>query len=149
MLNITYVAQLVKNPPAMRKTWVRSLGWEDPLEKGKTTYSSIWPGEFHRLYSLWGRKESDVTERLSLSQAWFVSVVCEPTGLSWGPEPRLPGHPPLERALEAPLAYFLQTDGRPTEACAVRSYHKPAGTLLLQDASGEEAVSGPGPAHPA
>jgi len=35
------VAQLVKNPPAMWKTWVRSLGWEDPLEKGKATYSSI------------------------------------------------------------------------------------------------------------
>ena len=29
------VAQLVKNPPAMSETWVRSLGWEDPLEKGK------------------------------------------------------------------------------------------------------------------
>ena len=29
------VAQLVKNPPAMRETWLRSLGWEDPLEKGK------------------------------------------------------------------------------------------------------------------
>jgi len=29
------VAQLVKNPPAMWETWVRSLGWEDPLEKGK------------------------------------------------------------------------------------------------------------------
>ena len=35
------VAQLVKNPPAMRETWVRSLGWEDPLEKGKVTHSSI------------------------------------------------------------------------------------------------------------
>ena len=35
------VAQLVKNPPAMQETWVRSLGWEDPLEKGKTTHSSI------------------------------------------------------------------------------------------------------------
>ena len=35
------VAQLVKNPPAMRETWVRSLGWEDPLEKGKATHSSI------------------------------------------------------------------------------------------------------------
>ena len=31
------VAQLVKNLPAMRETWVRSLGWEDPLEKGKAT----------------------------------------------------------------------------------------------------------------
>ena len=35
------VAQLVKNPPAMRETWVWSLGWEDPLEKGKVTHSSI------------------------------------------------------------------------------------------------------------
>ena len=34
-------AQLVKNVPAMRETWVRSLGWEDPLEKGKATHASI------------------------------------------------------------------------------------------------------------
>ena len=37
------VAQLVKNPPAMQETWVWSLGWEDPLEKGKATHSSILP----------------------------------------------------------------------------------------------------------
>ena len=35
------VAQLVKNPPAMWETWVRSLGWEDPLEKGTDTHYSI------------------------------------------------------------------------------------------------------------
>ena len=35
------VAQLVKNPPAMWETWVQSLGWEDPLEKGTATHSSI------------------------------------------------------------------------------------------------------------
>ena len=35
------VAQLAKNPPAMREIWVRYLGWEDPLEKGKATHSSI------------------------------------------------------------------------------------------------------------
>ena len=35
------VAQLVKNSPAMQETWVWSLGWEDPLEKGKVTHSSI------------------------------------------------------------------------------------------------------------
>ena len=35
------VAQLVKNLPVMRETWVQSLGWEDPLEKGKATPSSI------------------------------------------------------------------------------------------------------------
>ena len=43
MFNIkcTLVAQTVKNPPAMQETWVRSLGWEDPLEKGLATHSSI------------------------------------------------------------------------------------------------------------
>ena len=35
------VAQMVKNLPAVRETWVQSLGWEDPLEKGKASHSSI------------------------------------------------------------------------------------------------------------
>ena len=35
------VVQQVKNPPAMRETWVQSLGWEDPLEKGTATHSCI------------------------------------------------------------------------------------------------------------
>ena len=38
---VPLVAQLVKNLPAMQETWVWSLGWEDPLEKGKATHSSI------------------------------------------------------------------------------------------------------------
>ena len=37
------VAQLIKNLPAMWETWVQSLGWEDPLEKGTATHSSILP----------------------------------------------------------------------------------------------------------
>jgi len=37
----TLLAQTVKNLPAMRETWVRSLGWEDPLEEGMATHSSI------------------------------------------------------------------------------------------------------------
>ena len=47
------MAQTVKNPPAMRETWVRFLGWEDPLEKGTDTRSSILPGELHGMYSPW------------------------------------------------------------------------------------------------
>ena len=39
-LRASLVAQLVENPPEMWETWVRSLGWEDPLEKGKATHSS-------------------------------------------------------------------------------------------------------------
>ena len=52
------VSQLVKNPPAMRETWVESLGWEYPLEKGIATHSSILenPGESHGLYSPQGHK---------------------------------------------------------------------------------------------
>ena len=56
------VAQLVKILPAMRDTWVQSLDWENPLEKGKATHPVFWPGEFHGLYSPWGSKESDMTE---------------------------------------------------------------------------------------
>ena len=61
------MAQLVKNPPAMQETYVRSLGWEDPLEKGKATHYSILAWRIRGLYSPWGCKESDTTERLSLS----------------------------------------------------------------------------------
>ena len=41
ILRASLVAQLVKNMPAMRETWVRFLGWEDPLEKGTVIHSSI------------------------------------------------------------------------------------------------------------
>ena len=50
----------------MQETWVRSLGWEDPQEKGKAAQPVFWPGEFHGLYSPWGHKESVATKRLSL-----------------------------------------------------------------------------------
>ena len=40
-IKASLVAQVVKNPPAMRETWVQSLGWEDLLEKGTATHSSI------------------------------------------------------------------------------------------------------------
>ena len=38
---VSLVAQMVKNPPAMRKTWIPSLGWKDLLEEGMATHSSI------------------------------------------------------------------------------------------------------------
>ena len=40
-MSASLVAQMVKNLPAMQETWVRSLGWEDPLEKETATHSSI------------------------------------------------------------------------------------------------------------
>ena len=67
------MAQLVKNPPATRETWVRPLGWEDPLEKGKATDSSILAREFQELYNPQGCKELDMTERLKQHRIklWF------------------------------------------------------------------------------
>ena len=62
------VAQLIKNLPAMGKTWVQSLGWEDPLERKRLPTPVFWPGECHGLCSPWGRKESDTTKRLHFRQ---------------------------------------------------------------------------------
>ena len=59
---------MVKNPPAMQETPVRSLGGEDPLERKMGTHSSIllwrilWTEEPGGLYSAWGRREADTTE---------------------------------------------------------------------------------------
>ena len=52
---------------------VWSLGWEEALEKGKIPTPVFWPGEFHGLYSAWGRKESDKIEQLSL-YVWHALI---------------------------------------------------------------------------
>ena len=61
------VAQLVKNPPAMQETWVGSLGWEDPLEKGNAAHSSIPAWRIPWAVQSMGHRESDTTEWVSLS----------------------------------------------------------------------------------
>ena len=75
------MAQMVKHLPAVRETRVRSLGWEDLLEKEMATHSSTlaWriprteePG---RLYSPWGRKESDTTERVLCLLPLLISLI--------------------------------------------------------------------------
>ena len=69
---------MVKNLPATWETWVRSLGWEDHLEKGTATNSVLWPGEFLGQrslagYSPWGHKELDMTQQLSL----LLHTICK------------------------------------------------------------------------
>ena len=60
---------VVKNPPAMQ-TWFWYLGWEYPSwRRERLPTPEFWPGEFHRPYSLWGHKELDMTEQLSLLKA--------------------------------------------------------------------------------
>ena len=63
------MAQVVKNQPAMRETWVQSLGREDPLAKEMAAHSSILAWKIPWMEDLGGlqstrRKESDTTERL-------------------------------------------------------------------------------------
>ena len=73
--------QTANNLPAIQETWVRSLGWEDPLEEEMATHSSIpaweipWTEEPGRLQSM-GHKESDTTERLTLSEQLTLSHFC-------------------------------------------------------------------------
>ena len=59
------LAQPLKNPPAMRETWVQSLGWEDPLEKGKATHSNILA------WRIPGITESDTTKQFSPFLSFF------------------------------------------------------------------------------
>ena len=74
------MAPTEKNLPAMQETWVRFLGQEDPLEKGMATHSSIlawkipWAEEPARLQS-WGRKESDMTERLHFTYGVLAEML--------------------------------------------------------------------------
>ena len=80
---------MVKNPPAMLETRVQSLGWEDPLEEGMATNSSIpaWRipmdrGTCQATYGPWGHKESDMTEQLNTastySREWAMFIGTSP-----------------------------------------------------------------------
>ena len=89
---VSLVAQMVKNLPAVQETQemqVQTLGWEDPLEKGMTTHSSILAWRIPKteepsgLYSPWGSRELDMTERLAIIEtkyniplysSWIISI---------------------------------------------------------------------------
>ena len=71
------VAQTVKRLSAMQETWVRSLGWEDPLEKEMAAHSSIlvWKIPWTRSlvgYCPWGHKELDMTERREEDIIYYI-----------------------------------------------------------------------------
>ena len=69
------MAQLVKNLSAMQETSVQSLGWENPLEKGRATHSSILAWRIPwTVSSPWGHKESDMAEKLSFL-AYYSSLL--------------------------------------------------------------------------
>ena len=93
---VSLVVQLVKNPPAVWETWVRSLGGEDLLEEGMAANSSIlaWKNPQGQrspvACSPWGRKESDTIERLAHTHSpalvfsfmsWLFEMVPRPLGI--------------------------------------------------------------------
>ena len=69
---VSLVAQVVKNLPAMRETWLWSQGWEDPLKEGMATHYSCLENSHEQSslvgHSPWSHKESDTTEWLSTTQ---------------------------------------------------------------------------------
>ena len=85
LFSTSLVAQRLKRLPAKQETWVRPLGWEDPLEKEMATHSTILAGELHGRrnlvgYSPQGCKESDTTEWLHFTslqtELWGKSHKC-------------------------------------------------------------------------
>ena len=83
---VSLVDQKIENLPGMQETWVRSLGWEDPLEKGISTHSSslawgiLWREEPGKLQSMgsWGVEHNWVTSTFSLtSQCRMISAKTE------------------------------------------------------------------------
>ena len=56
------VAQMVTNPPVMQETWVQSLGWEDPLEEGRATHSSILAWRIPKDRGAWWATVHGVTQ---------------------------------------------------------------------------------------
>ena len=67
------MAQIIKNPPAMQETWVRSLGWEDPLEEGMATHSSILAWRIPVDRGAWQALVHAILEERILEQEAFPS----------------------------------------------------------------------------
>ena len=105
------VTQMVKNLPAMQETQVQSLGWEDPLGKRMAIHSSIlawripWTEDLVG-YSPWDRKESDMTEWLTLSHTYLpIQFSCSVVSDSLRPmDYSMPGYSVFHYLLE-----FAQT----------------------------------------
>ena len=107
---------MVKNLPAVQETWVRSLGWVDSPGEGMATHSNILPGKSHGQwslvgYSLWGHRESVVTEQITLWFHFHYHFIIKIVLTSWTPskgQRYLQGSP--DHSLRAfPLSLFSRS----------------------------------------
>ena len=159
------MAQLVKNPPAMQETWVWSLGWEDPLEKGMATHSSIlawripWTEEPGGLQSMgFQRVRHDPAWRTHRgpespteeSQQWLLSI--SPQGRTRhrehgsGPRSggRRPSPPPALSSRHSGSGLCSQRARRGPCSPACRFSSWTLGRLGLRDASSTLLLLSPG-----
>ena len=113
------VAQLVKNLPVMQETWVRSLDWEDPLEKRKATHSSILAWRIPwTVWSMGCQKGASLIAQLvknlpAVQETWARLLGCpiqKPCMIYWGPRRR--------------LCSFFESE---SESCSVMSKSLPHG----------------------
>ena len=118
---------MVTNLPAMQETWVWSLGWEDPLEKGKVTRSSVLAWRIPKYRGTWWATVHGVTKSSFSSSYWFVTFmlkvylsvppelkkeklqrkVCIVSHLSTRWKEALASFCSLNLNLGSPVAYFL------------------------------------------
>ena len=84
--NASLVAQMVKNPLAMQKTWIQSLGWEDPLEGGMATHSSILAWRISMDRGAW----RVTVHHVAKSQTWLSDTHSEHSTRYWNSSPYHP-----------------------------------------------------------
>ena len=134
---------MVKNLPAVWETWVRLLGWEDPLEKGMATHSSVlaWriprPEEPGGLYSPWGRK---------VGRDWVTDTLPSPSLRCATPHPHLlmgfPVSPSYWMAFSSRLYHFKLTKQSSIDCVAWKQTFISSSSLLADLVSGEDPVPG-------
>ena len=118
------VAQTVKNPLAMRETWVQSLGWEDPLEEGMATHPNIlawrtpWTEESSRLQSMGSQRATK--NSTSLFQCTYNSTSIK----GWNRNPILSHF--LRSSTQSPIFFFTYlTSFSPKGSSPVAFKHSP------------------------
>ena len=112
------VAKMIKNPPAMKETWVPFLGWEDPLEEGMATSLVFLPGE-----SPWaekpGRLQSIGSQRVGYD--WDTQLSTEHTSIRGFPDGSAVKHPPTRQETQEMQVWFLGQEDSMEEEMTLHS----------------------------